>query len=167
MIYLKGNYFILRYFKEDLYASTIDFSKTVEERRIANKQWQEACDQYALEMKKLYNKLPPKFYHMLENGFFHDASIDSLTFLKNRSKKRKITYDIILSITYKEKHSAIIHKNINNFQSDIDLSEGYIDFGDYMYGEIIFENGFWIHNFIFYNYSEINIKCEKIEWKPE
>lgn len=155
------------YFKKELLEDTIGVFKTDEERQLAEKKWQQACDQYDMEMKKLQDKLPKKFYRMLENGFFHDASINSLSFVKNRSKKRRITYDIVLSITYKGKKSKIVHCDIFNFKTNIDFSEGYIDFGDYINGEIILDHGIWIHNFTCFNYSEINIKCKKIEWKPE
>ena len=158
---------MMRYFKEELLEATLNFLKTDEERQLADEQWQQACDKYAQEMRKLQDKLPKRFYHMLENGFFHDASIDCISFIKNRSKKRRITYDVVLSITYKGKRSEIIHRDIFDFKTNIDFSEGYIDFGDYINGEIIFENGIWIHNFTCFNYNEINIKCKKIEWKPE
>ncbi len=155
------------YFKKELLEKTIGLFQNNEEKQLAEEKWQQTCDRYNLEMRKLQDKLPKRFYHMLENGFFHDASIDSLSFVKNRSKKHKVTYDLVLSITYKGKKSKLIHYNIINYMTNIDFSAGYVDFGDYINGEIIFDDGIWIHNFTCYNYSEINIKCKKIEWKPE
>lgn len=155
------------YFKKELLEKTIGLFQNNEEKQLAEEKWQQTCDRYNLEMRKLQDKLPKRFYHMLENGFFHDASIDSLSFVKNRSKKHKVTYDLVLSITYKGKKSKLIHYNIINYMTNIDFSAGYVDFGDYINGEIIFDDGIWIHNFTCFNYSEINIKCKKIEWKPE
>lgn len=155
------------YFKKELLEAAIGILKPDEEKQIAEQEWQHACDCYASELEKLQDKLPKRFFHMLKNGFFHDASIDSLSFVKNRSKKRKITYDIALSITYKERKSKIVHRDICDFKTDIDFSEGYVDFGDYINGEILLKNGIWIHNFTCFNYNEINIKSKKIEWKPE
>lgn len=155
------------YFKKELLEKTIGLFQNNEEKQLAEEKWQQTCDSYNLEMKKLQDKLPKRFYHMLENGFFHDASIDSLSFVKNRSKKHKVTYDLVLSITYKGKKSKLIHYNIINYMTNINFSVGYVDFGDYINGEIIFDDGIWIHNFTCFNYSEINIKCKKIEWKPE
>ena len=43
----------------------------------------------------------------------------------------------------------------------------YVDFGDYLYGEIYLEKKIWVHNFLLISDSEINIKCKRIEWLPE
>ena len=125
------------YFKKELLEKTIGLFQNNEEKQLAEEKWQQTCDRYNLEMRKLQDKLPKRFYHMLENGFFHDASIDSLSFVKNRSKKHKVTYDLVLSITYKGKKSKLIHYNIINYMTNIDFSAGYVDFGDYINGEII------------------------------
>lgn len=132
-----------------------------------DREWMKNVLDYELAIKNNKTKYPKQLYQAILNGYFHDASIDCLSFEKNRNKKQNIIYNIILLLNIDGKSGKLIHYDVTEFTSAIDLSAGYIDFGDYMYGEILYNNGFWSHDFLIFRESEINIKSKKIEWKPE
>lgn len=155
----------MKYFTPELLSDMFDFDKTQEERDIAEQQWNNNCRLYTQEREKLKDRLPKKIYEALKSGFFHDASIESISFLKNHTLKQKTKFDIIIKLLQKEKNIELTYHDVSCFSTTIDFSEGYVSFGDYQYGEILEDEEKWIHNFLFFNDSEINIKCEKITWK--
>lgn len=157
----------MEFYKKELMEALYDVNKTEKEKQEARQIWDNSCNLYAAEMQKIKNLLPKNFYKELQNGFFHDASVESLLFIKNRRVKQKETYDIILNLDDNGKKSQITHHEILCFKSNVEFpfSKGYIDFGDYIFGEIMLHDRIWTHNILLFNYCEINIKCKKITWK--
>lgn len=156
----------MEYFKKDILYKLNTGVKDAEREKLY-KEWMEDCENYMNSVIKNKKKYHKQLYQAILKGYFHDAEINNLSFVKNKDKKRRINYDIVLSITCEDKRSELIHRNILNFRTNVDLSKGYIDFGDYMYGEILCNNGIWSHDFLIFRDSEINIKCKNIEWWQE
>ena len=70
-----------------------------------------------------------------------------------------------MDLRYKGRIGKLIHYGVQEFRSTLNSLGSYIEFGDYLYGEILQDkNKFWTHDFLLFGDSEINIKCEKIEW---
>lgn len=136
----------------------------------------EAEQQWRINDKLHYNKytlckkkLSKRLVHILDNcHFFHDTYIQEFSFKKVIGKKRD-TFDLILTMQYdgydEPLNGQLIHRNVHQLNCNfLDLNK-YVAFGDYLYGEIFLnEQKLWIHNFLFFKDSEVNILCEKIEW---
>lgn len=151
----------MEYFKLDLINNSLNFSLPKEERERYDQMWEHQCSLYSSELKKVEKKLQRELVSVLHNGFFHDAIITQISFIKRRIRKKKF-FDLKIEMEWRENTIELIHNKVSLFNTSIDLSAGYTEFADYLYGEIFYEDGNWVHNFLLLNDDEINIKCEKI-----
>ncbi len=129
--------------------------------------WEEACELSWREFQKCRKKLPDDLVSHLENGFFHDYFIDDIHIRRRREKDRRIVFDLELKMEHMGEKGSLMHYNVQDIQLCMRSLNEYVDFGDYLYGEIYLEKKIWVHNFLLISDSEINIKCKRIEWLPE
>lgn len=151
------------YLKKEILEMIYDESESVvrcdEVEKLWNKQW----ESYEIEMKRTQNFVSKKMYRYMENGFFHDAHIDSILIHK-KNNKRKPYYNLDIKMLYKSRFITLRHHNINSFKTEIQLINEWFSL-DYYVGEILFQNQKLIHNFIlndFSKFTEINIVCQRI-----
>lgn len=138
----------------------------------ANEKWNEMLQDYFSELKKYSKEFSLELRHLLENGEFHDAKILSIALLPYEKKEGQGKYKIVVELSGYHNddvpyHGYLIHQNVTEYHASLNLKD--FPFDDYLYGEVLKDqDGFWIHNFlVFYDYNEIMIKCEDIDWKEK
>lgn len=156
----------MKYLSLNLIDEMFNCDLSEEERKEAEHQWEKACSDSFKELLKCEHKLPVNLRNHLHNGFFHDAIIKDVSLIKQRKKiSHKFSFDVAISMDWREKRYNLIHSDVTFFKTNITFSNEYIEFGDYLYGEIFMEDAKWNHNFLLFEYSEINIVCKKIIFK--
>ena len=129
--------------------------------------WEEACELSWREFQNCRKKLPDDLVSHLENGFFHDYSIDDIHIRRRREKDRRIVFDLELKMEHMGEKGSLMHYNVQDALLSMKDLEKYSYCREYLYGEIYLEKKIWVHNFLLISDSEINIKCKRIEWLPE
>ena len=129
--------------------------------------WEEACELSWREFQKCRKKLPDDLVSHLENGFFHDYSIDDIHIRRRREKDRRIVFDLELKMEHMGEKGSLMHYNVQDALLSMKDLEKYSYCREYLYGEIYLEKKIWVHNFLLISDSEINIKCKRIEWLTE
>ncbi len=133
---------------------------TPHERETRDALWKQQCDLYNKEFNRIKTHFSKKIVLLYETGSLHDSLLQSFTVL--RGKKRD-TFDIeaVFYHEYRKKTVTIIYRDVKHFTSSLDFDH-YVSFGDYVYGEFLYDKGWYFHNFIIIFDSEINIVCKKI-----
>ena len=96
----------------------------------------------------------------------HDAKITNVASIYKEGKL-DIAMEIELERQTTKRHlqkGTLIHYDVTKFAIDISdhFKEGYLW---YKYGELLMEDGFWVHNFLFsYLPNELYVKCRRVEW---
>ncbi len=127
--------------------------------------WEKACNEYAKyveEHAKIFTKVFLKEYY---NGGFHDYLIRRIDMNFVDKKFKETILNIIIELEKNDKKYYFVHEevkscNMNNNEINNKL------FNFYLYGEYYKdEEGFWNHNFLFTNNSEMNITCKNFIFK--
>ena len=128
--------------------------------------WNENCQKVWKLFLKSKKELPKNLVKILEDGFFHDAIIERIELHEER-KKNRVQFDLIITILFRGIQGFLIHKDVTDYNTALkNLSNFYGCGGDYLYGELFKDSdGLWVHNFLCFEYDEINIRCKKIDWK--
>ena len=90
----------------------------------------------------------------------HDSFLQSFTILRGK-KKDSFDIEAVFYHKYRDKTVTLIYRDVKSFSSSLDFDH-YVPFGDYVYGEFLYENGWYYHNFVLFFDSEINILCKRI-----
>jgi len=155
----------MKYFYDEI----IHFSaETDDECREMAKRFERQQKAYFKEFNKIKNKLPKAVLEVDENT--HDAMITNITPLYKAGK-----LDIAMTIELgwppareNQKKGTLLHCDVKKFNIDIigDNTDPFErNYLWYKYGELLMEDGFWTHNFIFSPMpSELYIKCRSLEW---
>lgn len=155
----------MKYLDKKFIVGENNFDLSKEERERLDIEWRQQCDDYNKEYQATKHRFPKILREIHDNGCFHDAFINSIRYERILKNKRKTIFNIILDIDWQDRKGLLIHSDVKNFVSNIELTN-YIPFGDYLYGEfLIDEKGLCIHNFLLYFDSEINITCKKINFQ--
>lgn len=152
----------MKFFSLDLLERLNSLNREV--RNKAQLEWENICNQYALEFNHVKGKLQKSLLCRLQNDSFHDATINEIKIFKERN-------DIIATIyiqkflingekIYSETLSHIGVKSMKYTTCSNTKESKHI--GTYLYGEIFQESGLIIHNFILADGCEINISCKKL-----
>ena len=118
---------------------------------------------YWEEFKKISKQLPQEFVGLFQGGHLHDATIEEILF-KKRALTSRNEFEVILRLTGELFSGELIHSGVITYNTslyELDVPIGF----EYLYGEILFSDGFWTHNFLLFNGSEVEIKCKKIKWR--
>lgn len=157
----------MKYFRTELLDKMYDRSATKEEREQAEIEWEKNCLAYKKESDKVSKKLPRKIVKIMNDGFFHDATIESISFVKQKREipKYKLFYNVVITLNWQGMRGELIHHDVSVFNTSIAFSNTVLFYADYLYGEILLIDGKWTHDFLLIDYSEVNISCKKITWK--
>lgn len=132
-----------------------------EERTERRAKWEQQCVLYYNEVKKYIFRFNKKLREYILDGSMHDAFVQSITF-KRCMKRGKTSFNIeIVFLTSFDKPVKFTYVDVQRFKTDLSL-EDYINFGDYLYDEFLYENKLFTHNFVMFFDSETNITCKKI-----
>lgn len=126
--------------------------------------WTKNRENYWKEFDKLKNDLPKKIVSVFSSGHLHDSEIIEIAISKDNSVQSRHQYNVILKITNENFSGQWIHYDVKTFKMVMQSEERYIYEMDYQYGEILEEDGLWIHNFTCLNQGEIFIKCKRMGW---
>lgn len=154
----------MKFLKREL---IVDMSKNDEHQATeAENVWNENCKEAWKIFLECSKDLPKNLVKILRDGFFHDAIIECIELHEER-KKTQVQFDLIITILYRDIQGLLIHKDVSDYCAALkNLSNFYGCGGDYLYGELFKDSdGLWVHNFLCFDYDEINIRCKKIDWK--
>lgn len=147
----------MKYLNKELLIYECDSS---EQQSQFSKIWREQCHLLFEAQKKIRKKFPKKLWDIITDTCFHDAIIENIEISK-KIKKYKPIFDIKMTMRTNENIVELYHKDVSLFKSDLWLKNSSIYF-DYLYGEFLYEDGNFIHNFIAFDYCETNIICKKL-----
>lgn len=131
---------------------------------ISEEQWKKNTNDYWERYKKVKRNISKELDNAFTSGYLHDSEIIKIEFDYIGYQKTHV-YDMFIEVKNEEFHGVFIHKNVHSINFKYDNSGKYKSLYEYLYGEILIEKGKLIHNISLYPESEINIVCEKIEWK--
>lgn len=152
----------MKYFTTDL-LDKINNQSLEHERKKYEDIWRENIKLYWEEFKKISKQLPQEFVGLFQGGHLHDATIEEILF-KKRALTSRNEFEVILRLTGELFSGELIHSGVITYNTslyELDVPIGF----EYLYGEILFSDGFWTHNFLLFNGSEVEIKCKKIKWR--
>lgn len=141
------------------YSSYCNYSS--EEMEYREKMWEQQCILYDEHFKKIKGKLDKSLADHITSDFFHDSFIQSIELTKAINSD----VSIIRIVFFREDLNTGItleYLHVINFKTDLDFRE-YLPFGDYRYGEFLYDNGQYTHSFVLRENSEIEIKCKSIK----
>ena len=150
----------MKYLKKELLICECESS---EQQEHLDETWKEQCYLLSQEQRKIRNKLPSKLWNILTDTGFHDAIIENIEISK-KVKKYKPIFDVVITMRIGESIIELHHKDVLSFKSDLCFKNSTIHF-DYLYGEFLFEDGKYIHNFLAFDYCETNIICKDLKIK--
>lgn len=152
----------MRYLKKEL---LLYDDNSNESQEYHEKLWCEQCEKLDDAQKKIKHKLPKKLWEILKDTAFHDAIIESIN-IARRVKHYKAVFDITLTLRSCDGKATyeLLYKDVSSFKTDFHLENLPMHF-DYLYGEFLYEDKNYIHNFLAFDYCETNIVCNKIEIK--
>lgn len=152
----------MRYLKKEL---LLYDDNSNESQEYYEKLWSEQCEKLVDAQKKIKHKLPKLLWEILKDTAFHDAIIESIN-ITRRVKHYKAVFDITLTLrSYDGKATyELLYKDVSSFKTDLCLEDLSMHF-DYLYGEFLYEDKKYIHNFLAFDYCETNVVCKKIEIK--
>ena len=135
-------------------------SFTPEERKYRYRMWKKQCRLYNEEFERHQEHFSKKIIALNTVDSLHDAYLQSVAVIRNKNMHR-FDLEIVFYHKYKDKTVTIIYRDVKKFVGSLDI-EHYIAFGDYLYGEWLYEDGLYTHNFVLIYDSEINITCKRI-----
>lgn len=150
----------MKFLKKELLIAECESSEQCER---LNEIWKEQCLLLSREQKKIKNKLPSKLWDIITDTGFHDAIIENIEISK-KVKKYKPVFDIIMTMRTKDSLVELHYIDVISFNADLFFKNCSIHF-DYLYGEFLYEDGNYIHNFLAYDYCETSIVCKKLKIK--
>lgn len=133
---------------------------TPQERETRDALWKQQCDLYNKEFNRVKDHFSKKIVSLNSTDSLHDSMLQSFTVLRGK-KRDAFDIEAVFYHKYREKTVTIIYRDVKYFASSLDFGH-YVPFGDYLYGEFLFDNGWYYHNFILIFDSEINIVCKRI-----
>ena len=152
----------MRYLKKEL---LLYDNNSKEAQEYHEQLWREQCVKLDDAQKKGKHKLPKKLWEILKDTAFHDAIIESIN-IARRVKNYQAVFDITLTLRSCDGKATyeLLYKDVSSFKTDLHLENLPMHF-DYLYGEFLYEDKNYIHNFLAFDYCETNIVCNKIEIK--
>ncbi len=150
----------MKYLKKELLICECESSERQEH---LDEIWEEQCRLLYQEYRKNRNKLPSKLWNIVTDTGLHDAIIENIKISK-KVKKYKPIFDIIMTMRIGESIVELHHMDVLSFKSDLCFNNASIHF-DYLYGEFLYEDGKYTHNFLAFDYCETNIICKKLKVK--
>ena len=131
-----------------------------EEREYRYRMWEKQCRSYNDEFERNQEHFSKKIIALNTTDSLHDAFLQSVTVTRNK-KADRFDLEIEFYHKYKDKTITIIYRDVKKLNGSLNI-EHYIAFGDYLYGEWLYEDGLYTHNFVLIYDSEINITCKRI-----
>ena len=130
---------------------------------LSDEQWKYNMERYWAAFEKIKKKLPSNIAEILSSKFLHDSEILAFVFQKE-SEGNKFRYDLQIKIKNEEFEGSIVHRDVVDYQNTYNnpLKDRFLC--EYLYGEVYYEQGLWIHNVRYTLESELMIRCKKIEW---
>lgn len=156
----------MKYFTLDLIYH-LNQAKSLEEKEKFKHEWYLQMDKYWEEFNRIKRGLPDQLVDIFQKGKFHDAILEQITLEKEYTstrKGKKTFINVAIKLKGDGFEGLLIHKNVTNYKLNLSNLGKYIEFGDYLYGEILRKGRNWTHNFIFFDDSEIYIECSEISW---
>lgn len=155
----------MKYFDKKYVIAVKNSALSKEERDEYDSKWKQSCRAYEKECCTLKHRFPKTLRKILNDGALHDAFINGIRYERVKKSKKKTYFNIILDIEWRDKNATLNYVDVKKFNCDMDLNN-YVPFGDYLYGEfLVNKEGLYIHNFLLFLDSEINITCKKIDFK--
>lgn len=150
----------MRYLKKEL---LLYEDNSQEAQEYYDKLWCEQCEALSVAQKKIKHKLPKKLWEIMTDTAFHDAIIENIN-ISRRVKKYKPLFDITITLRSYDGKSLyeLFYEDVSSFKTDLRMENLSLHF-DYRYGEFLYEDEKYIHNFLAFDYCETNIVCKKIE----
>ena len=146
----------MKYFTQEL-LDMMDKENSSEYKEAYSK-WMSNLKKYWSIFESFKGLLPNDLVKLFSHSF-HDAHIRNIIF-----QQSGYSYDIVLTMDSDSFCGELVHKGVSEYSTAISGVKNCGKIGDYRYGEILKQKAGWTHNFIFFNNSEILIKCEKLYW---
>ena len=159
---IKGSAVLMKYLKP-AFSCTEDSAHgvfTPEEREYRHQIWDMQCRLYNDEFERNQDHFSKKIIALNTADSLHDAFLQSVTVIRGK-KANRIDLEFVFYHKYKDKTVTIAYRDVKRIIGSLDI-EQYTPVGDYLYGEFLYENGLYSHNFVLIFDSEINISCKKI-----
>lgn len=152
----------MKYLK--LQYSTVEDSYHIlsqEEREIRRAIWLEQLKAYESVMSKQRKFFSKKIIHYIVDGSLHDYHFKSFHFFSKIKRNRDVFFaEATLQDPYSGKTILLRYEDVKAIKTDLDFKN--IIGNVYLFGEMLYENKLYTHNFVIIFDSEINISCKKI-----
>lgn len=123
----------------------------------------EASQREWSEREKVLSFLPKQMSVLFRPESLHDASISKIELKKFKSARLP---ELRIKFSMWQYKGTIIYKNVSYFRHDDSYTKDQFR-QDCLYDELFFtSDGSIAHNYLLISMGEINIVCEKLEWKP-
>lgn len=127
--------------------------------------WQECLENYYLYLETIKSRFSKKFYSFFTKTDMHDSILIQFKIIKRHLAERTC---IDIETDWKNNNNtfSLTFKDVRKYSTDIDLSEGYCEFGDYIIGEFLeVDANYLSFEFLFYNDSTIYIEFKRLIFK--
>lgn len=150
-----------------LIIKNLQFSRFSFIRKIRDKKWNQGCKKYGNYLNENSHLFKKDFYDAIRMHSFHDFLVKNIemdTITNPDIGKDKINITIVL--VHNDIKCVLKHENVTDISISITDYFNYHFQNEYLYGEYYYDkSNLFHHNFLFANYYEMNITCEKISYK--
>lgn len=127
--------------------------------------WEKCLNNYYLYFDTIKSRFSKNFFSFYTKTGMHDSILKELKITKRHLSER-VCIDIETHWEQEEKMFFLIFKDVRKFITNIDLTEGYCEFGDYIIGEFLEIDEYYLsYEFLFYNDSTIYIEFKSLSFK--
>lgn len=111
-------------------------------------------------------RLPKKFIDFYTSPYFHDSILLEYHVTKRQTKKNTFFDALTKWKRYDNGETfEIIFKNIIKYNANIDITDGYVEFGDFIAGKFtMYDKKHIKFNFQIYNQSEVSIVFQSLDF---
>ena len=126
--------------------------------------WQKSLKQYESYLETIKSRFPKKFYSFFTEKDMHDYMLIEFKIVK-RHLSNRTCIDIKTLWRKHNKQISLVFKDVKEIKTNIDLTNGYCEFGDYIIGEFLaVDKNFLSFEFLFYNESTFYIVFRKLQF---
>ena len=126
--------------------------------------WRKSLKQYESYLETIKSRFPKKFYSFFTEKDLHDYMLIEFKIVK-RYLSNRTCIDIKTLWRKHNKQICLIFKDVKEIKTNIDLTNGYCEFGDYIIGEFLeVDENFLSFEFLFYNESTFYIVFKKLQF---
>lgn len=129
-------------------------------------EWQQGLNNYRFYLETIKSRFSKNFFQFYTQSGMHDSILIEFQVTK-RQLARRTCIDIKTQWKKNDKYFSLLFKDVTKIMADIDLINGYLEFGDCIIGEFLeFDEKYLSFEFLLYDSSNtVKIVFKRLYYK--